>query len=102
MRSDGGAPGTSSRSLADRAVTSPSQARRRAVCSSERRAFGAPALSSVTSASRSPWSVIAALSVLEQRRVQEAGERRDLPEHRQERLVERRAARERRRKFGAG
>jgi hypothetical protein len=54
---DGGAPATSSRSLADRSTTCPSQPRRRAVSATSfipaRRALGAPAFSSVTSASRS-------------------------------------------------
>ena len=57
-RSIGGAPATSSRSLADWATTCSSQARSRAVCPSVL-ARGTPALSSVTSASRSSGSFIA-------------------------------------------
>ena len=85
MRSDGGAPGTSSRSLADRSTTSLEPARRRAVCSPARRACGAPAFSSVTSASRSSGFAIAPLITLSCRaaavglpsRRATAGEQRD-------------------------
>src|SRR3954463_6753102 len=49
---------------------------------------------------RTVWPAL--MSALAQRRVQEARERRDLPEDREQRLVECRAGRQRRWKLGAG
>ena len=60
-RTEGGAPATSSRSLADRSTTCSSHARSRASCASsppaDAGAAGASAFSSVTSASRSSGRV---------------------------------------------
>src|SRR5712691_1319058 len=108
MRKEGGAPATSNRSLADRSTTCSSHERRSAVCSSERRERGAPAFSSVTSVSRSSGSVTRGLvcgysrTNPQQRRVQESGERCNLPENGEERAVELRARGKRPGEFGPG
>src|SRR5262245_25392246 len=128
-RIDGGAAATRSRSLPDRSMTSSSHPRRRAVCASSPvearesrpagRGRGAPALSSLTSASRSSGTVIgpphdgsqyrARLAgprcsslVLQQRVIQKADERHDLPEHVEQRAIKPRARGGVRREIGTG